>query len=231
MLRVPAPVLGKGTRMLRSLLLGHRQRKSLSLLRTYQMLCSALQRRTWLPAIHCLPSRFNSQASRAPPSLPCPTPSPQLHPAISLSSHLLSNSPLPCPARQSAGPHLRGDLSQYLNDLRSGSNVDVCINSASHTKMLRIVGKPKEHVQKEDPTRTGSSMVRSSGSARISRETHVLVIEKDGRSGDVGWSDAAGSTVDIPSSIDSDLCSALNRHKEYVFRLHMNAIFARFMAS
>lgn len=36
-----------------------------------------------------------------------------------------------------------------FNDLGSGSNVDVCVITASHTEMLRNYVKPNERVQKE----------------------------------------------------------------------------------
>ena len=36
-----------------------------------------------------------------------------------------------------------------FNDLGSGSNVDACVITASHTEMLRNFVKPNERVQKE----------------------------------------------------------------------------------
>ena len=36
-----------------------------------------------------------------------------------------------------------------FNDLGSGSNVDVCVITASHTEMLRNVDMPNQRVQKE----------------------------------------------------------------------------------
>ncbi|KAH9939749.1 proteasome subunit [Epithele typhae] len=61
-----------------------------------------------------------------------------------------------------------------FNDLGSGSNVDACVITASHTEMLRNYVKPNERVQKERTYkfRRGTTEIKN-------EEIRALVVEED----------------------------------------------------
>ncbi|KAI0363274.1 proteasome subunit [Pilatotrama ljubarskyi] len=61
-----------------------------------------------------------------------------------------------------------------FNDLGSGSNVDACVITASHTEMLRNFVKPNERVQKER-----SYQFRRGTTAVKKEEIRSLVVEED----------------------------------------------------
>jgi 20S proteasome subunit beta 2 len=61
-----------------------------------------------------------------------------------------------------------------FNDLGSGSNVDACVITASHTEMLRNFIKPNERVQKE--RRYG---FRRGTTAWKSEEIRSLIVSED----------------------------------------------------
>ncbi|KAI0631563.1 20S proteasome subunit [Trametes polyzona] len=61
-----------------------------------------------------------------------------------------------------------------FNDLGSGSNVDACIITASHTEMLRNVVKPNERVQKER-----SYQFRRGTTAIKKEEIRSLIVDED----------------------------------------------------
>jgi 20S proteasome subunit beta 2 len=61
-----------------------------------------------------------------------------------------------------------------FNDLGSGSNVDACVITSSHTEMLRNFIKPNERVQKEN--RYG---FRHGTTAWKSEEIRSLIVSED----------------------------------------------------
>ena len=61
-----------------------------------------------------------------------------------------------------------------FNDLGSGSNVDACVITASHTEMLRNFVKPNERVQKER-----SYTFRRGTTEYKKEEVRALVVEED----------------------------------------------------
>ncbi|KAI0328957.1 proteasome subunit [Cubamyces sp. BRFM 1775] len=61
-----------------------------------------------------------------------------------------------------------------FNDLGSGSNVDACVITASHTEMLRNFVKPNERVQKER-----SYQFRRGTTAVKKEEIRSLIVEED----------------------------------------------------
>ena len=61
-----------------------------------------------------------------------------------------------------------------FNDLGSGSNVDACVITASHTEMLRNFVKPNERVQKER-----SYKFRRGTTEWKKEEIRALVVEED----------------------------------------------------
>ncbi|KAI8995214.1 proteasome subunit [Trametes punicea] len=65
-------------------------------------------------------------------------------------------------------------LAGILNDLGSGSNVDACVITASHTEMLRNFMKPNERVQKER-----SYQFRRGTTAVKKEEIRSLIVEED----------------------------------------------------
>ena len=61
-----------------------------------------------------------------------------------------------------------------FNDLGSGSNVDACVITATHTEMLRNFVKPNERVQKER-----SYKFRRGTTEWKKEEIRALVVEED----------------------------------------------------
>lgn len=61
-----------------------------------------------------------------------------------------------------------------FNDLGSGSNVDACIITASHTEMLRNFVKPNERVQKEK-----RYVFRKGTTAWKSEEIRSLIVNEE----------------------------------------------------
>lgn len=61
-----------------------------------------------------------------------------------------------------------------FNDLGSGSNVDACVITASHTEMLRNFVKPNERVQKER-----SYTFRRGTTEFKKEEIRALIVEED----------------------------------------------------
>ena len=65
-----------------------------------------------------------------------------------------------------------------FNDLGSGSNVDACVITATHTEMLRNFVKPNERVQKER-----SYVFRRGTTAWKKEDIRSLVVSEEVRAG------------------------------------------------
>lgn len=112
-----------------------------------------------------------------------PPPAPPPH-ALPLPPH--AHTPLPPPQRAEALDLVCAAISAGIfNDLGSGSNVDACVITASHTEMLRNLVKPNERVQKE------RSYQFRRGTTAIKKESiRSLIVDEDVTS-------IAGEAMDI----------------------------------